>query len=85
MQRTMPYDDRNEETGKFNQRYTDSDFLDAIASIDHEASTREVQNEVGCAHRTAHSRLSKLEDSGEIRSREVGKVMLWSIPGSDEE
>lgn len=80
MQDTMPYDDRDEETGQFNPTYIAEDFIDALEAIGHEAGTEEVREEVGCAYRTAHDRLSKLDEEGRVTSRKVGQAMLWSLP-----
>lgn len=84
MLKSMPYDDRNEDTGKFNPKFTDEDFLRAIEQSGH-ASTSEIRDRVGCAHRTAYNRLTQLEDEGRITSRDAGNLLLWSIPEDDEE
>lgn len=80
MLESMPYDERDEETGQFNPTYTPEDFINALREIDHEATTQEVKEEVGCAYRTTHERLSELEDSNEVQSRKLGSMLLWSLP-----
>jgi Mn-dependent DtxR family transcriptional regulator len=74
----MPGKDRDEESGKYTTTYTDSDFIEAIGNGDGMAATSDVAESVGCSHQTAYERLQRLEEQGEIRSREVGNSLLWS-------
>lgn len=78
MQRSMPYDDRDKDTGKFNPTFTESDFIEAIKSIDI-ASTHDVKDEVGCAYRTSYERLKSLEEDGRIESQDIGHTLVWSV------
>lgn len=36
-------------------------------------------DELGCAYQTAYEKLRELEDAGEIDSRKIGNVRLWSL------
>lgn len=78
----MPYDRRNDETGRFTPTYSSEDFLDALCEIEGGATTQEVRGHVGCAYRTAHAQLSELEERGQVTSHSVGRVKLWSLSES---
>jgi len=69
---------RDEETGKYADSYTDEDFLRAIESFGGAAGTADVAEVLGCSHSTAFVRLRKLEDGSKVDSREVGNSLLWS-------
>ncbi len=72
--------DRDEETGKYTETYPSEKFLSALDSLKGSGGTREVADEVGCAYRTAHAKLSELENEGKINSRKVGNSKLWQLP-----
>jgi hypothetical protein len=71
--------DRDEETGKYTQNYPSEDFISALEALDGAAGTSEIADEVGCAYRTAHAKLSKLEKRHKVTSRKVGNAKLWQI------
>lgn len=71
--------DRNEETGKYTEAYPFEEFLSALESLDGAAGTQDIADEVGCAYRTAHSKLSELETKGKISSQSVGNAKLWKL------
>ena len=75
--------DRDEETGKYTERYSSDEFLSALESLDGAAGTQEVANEIGCAYRTAHAKLTKLEKEDKITSRKVGNAKLWMLPETE--
>ena len=75
----MPGKDREEESGKYTTSYSDSDFIDAIHTLDGMAGTSEVAEAVGCTRRTAYTRLQSLEEEGQVSSRKVGNSLLWSV------
>lgn len=70
---------RDDESGKYTETYPLEKFLSVLDSLDTGATTQEVADEVGCAYRTAHAKLSELEDRGKIGSREVGNAKLWDV------
>lgn len=74
--------DRDDETGRYTERYPLEEFISALESSDGSASTQEIADNVGCAYRTAFAKLSELEDHGEITSRKVGNAQLWQIKDS---
>lgn len=73
----IDYLDERDDAGKYATKYQPQDFLDALRGLDGSGSTKEVADEVGCARRTAHYRLSDLEDDGQVHSRKVGRSILW--------
>lgn len=54
--------DRDERTEKYTERCTPENFLSASESLGVLAGTQEVADEVGCAYRTAHAKLTELEE-----------------------
>ena len=75
---------RDEQTGKYTERYISEDFLSALESLGGSAGTQEVADEVGCAYRTAHAKLTELEEEGELTSRKVGNAKLWELDSSED-
>ena len=84
MDEVMPKD-RDEKTGKYTQRYSRESFFSALESLGGSASTQEVADEVGCAYRTAHAKLTEMEDKEKLTSRKVGNAKLWELNLSEEE
>lgn len=76
---TMTNDERDTDTGKFEEKYNDEDFVAAIRDFDGAAGTADVADAVGCPHSTAYYRLDRLRDDGRIDSRRVGNAVLWVI------
>ncbi|DAC85259.1 hypothetical protein [Natrinema versiforme] len=70
----MPYDARDDESGRFTPDFSDDDFLEAIEGG---ATTSEASDAVGCQYRTAYARLNDLEDEGRVTSRKIGNTLLW--------
>lgn len=70
----MPYDERDEQSGRFTPEFADEEFLDAVRGG---ASTSEVADDVGCKYRTAYERLQRLEEAGRVSARKIGKTYLW--------
>ena len=75
----MVNDERDEDTGKFEEKWADEDFVDAIRDFDGAAGTADVADAVGCPHSTAYHRLGRLRDDGRINSRQVGNAVLWVV------
>ena len=82
MDKAMPKN-RDEESGEYTETYPLEAFVDALKSLSGAAGTQEVADEVGCAYRTAFSKLSELEEDGEITSRKVGNARLWRVVSSE--
>lgn len=80
---SMPYDKRDDESGKFAPEFSDEDFLTALRDRGG-ATTSDVADDVGCKYRTAYSRLNRLVDDGRVERREIGNSFLWE-PAADED
>lgn len=75
---SMPYDERDEESGRFESTYSEADVLDALDEIA-PATTSGVASEVGCAYRTAYEYLTRLEDGGSVDRRRIGQTSEWRL------
>lgn len=75
----MTNESRDEETGKFTQKYDDADFIEVIEQMEGAAGTAEVAEELSCPHSTAYHRLDRLRDEGRISSRQIGNAVLWMV------
>jgi GTP-sensing pleiotropic transcriptional regulator CodY len=73
----VPGKDREDDSGRYTTSYPDSDFIDAIQTLDGMAGTSEIAENVGCTRRTAYTRLQSLESEGEVSSRKVGNSLVW--------
>ena len=74
----MTNPERDPESGKLTEQYSDEDFLEAVE--EHEpASTSEVAEAVGCSRRNANVRLNKLEEAGEVQSKMAGNSLIWLL------
>ena len=71
--------DRDEASGQYVAEYAPETFIEAIRELDGSASTTEVADTVGCDRRTAHLRLTELQDEGAVDGRRVGRAYLWSV------
>jgi GTP-sensing pleiotropic transcriptional regulator CodY len=78
----MPNDERDEESGKFSEKYPDEAFIEAIEEKGGAAGSQDVADAVGCPYNTAYSKLRTLENAGRISSRKVANARLWQV--SDE-
>jgi predicted transcriptional regulator len=68
--------ERDSESGKLTEQYSDEDFFEAVAELE-PASTREIAEAVGCSRRNADVRLRKLEEANKIRKKKVGNSLTW--------
>lgn len=75
--------ERDEETGKFEEEFSDEDFVEALSGREGGVSTSEVAEAVGCAYRTAHARLNDLETEGVVTSRRVANALLWELDANE--
>lgn len=69
--------DRDEESGKFTEKYPREAFLRAVENIEN-ATTKKVANEVGCSYDLAYRRLNTLAKEDEITRTEIGSSFVWS-------
>ena len=70
---------RDEETGEYTEAYPSNNFISVLRELGGAAGTQEVADKVGCAYRTAHAKLTQLENEGQISSRQVGNAKLWQL------
>ena len=73
----MPYDKRDEDSGKFEPEYESRQFVKAVARADL-ATTSNIAEQVGCSRRTALKHLNKLEEEGRLSSTMAGRAKIWS-------
>jgi len=71
--------ERDDESGKYTDSYSDEDFIDAIKREGGIAGTGAIADLVGCSHRQALNRLNDLEEQNEITSKDVGRSLVWQI------
>ncbi|ELY68861.1 winged helix-turn-helix domain-containing protein [Natrinema versiforme] len=70
---------RDDETQRFNDEYTDDDFLNAVRECP-VASTTEIAERLGCNQSTAYRRLTKLEDDDEVMSESLSaNARVWYV------
>jgi DNA-binding Lrp family transcriptional regulator len=81
---TMPYDDRDETSGRFRREFNDEQFIRAVRERDL-PTTSEIAEAVGCKYRTAYDRLGRLEDDGRLSSRKIGSSLVWTAIESETE
>lgn len=80
----VPNDTRNDESGRFAEKYPDEAFLDALAGTGG-VGTQEVADAVGCPYDTAYSKLRALSADGRVESRKIANAHLWSVTETDEQ
>lgn len=73
---------RDESSGRFDQGYRQGVFLAALR-VCGESTTGEVAEYVGCSIDTARTRLRALESDGEVESRTVSQLLVWTLNTSD--
>ena len=69
--------ERDDESGKYTDSYSDEDFISAIRREEELAGTGAIAEIVGCSHRQALNRLKELEERNKIRSKDVGRSLVW--------
>ncbi len=70
---------RDTETGAFVAEHTDEDFIEAVNELwpDEFPTTQRVADEVGISRRGAYNYLSKLDETGALKSRDSGSTKVW--------
>lgn len=82
IKKTMPRE-RDEESGKYTDAYTDQEFLTALEEEGGLAGTSALAEAVGCSSRNALNRLRELEEAGQITSKDVGRSLVWVLDDED--
>jgi hypothetical protein len=75
--------DRDDESGKYTDAYSDEDFIEAIRTEGGLAGTTAVAEIVGCTRRQALNRLKELRERNRVQSKDVGRSLVWQL-NSDE-
>jgi GTP-sensing pleiotropic transcriptional regulator CodY len=75
--------DRDDESGKYTDAYSDEDFIEAIRAEGGLAGTTAVADIVGCTRRQALNRLKKLREQNRVKSKDIGPSLVWQL-GSEE-
>jgi hypothetical protein len=72
-------ENQDEKTGKFEPKYSDEEFLEALRDLDGMGGTSDIADVVGCPQRTGYNRLNKLSERGEIEKKEIGGSVVWVL------
>ena len=78
----IPYDQRDTESGKFTQKYTDEVFIEGVATLGGDG-TQNIADEVDCDYDITYKRLRELEDDGVVTSRKIGNTRFWELPDDE--
>ena len=81
----MVNDSRNENTGQFDRKYSDAEFIEAVADIGPLAASSDIAEQVGCNHITANERLRALAEDGRVEGQRRAGAVLWSVAGDETE
>lgn len=68
---------RDSETGRYKEVYTDEKLLDLLEGT--RLGTSEVAEQLGCHRTTAHDKLIHLEQEGLVESKKVGNSLIWEL------
>jgi predicted ArsR family transcriptional regulator len=71
--------ERDEDSGRYTDTYTDDEFIEAIKGEGGLAGTGEIATTVGCSHRQALNRLKELEEKNIVISKDVGRSLAWQL------
>jgi len=74
---TDPNDRTRRSNGSFQTEYEPKDFVEAIDELDN-ATTSAVADHLNCGKGTAHRWLNSLEADGEVTSKKIGTVVVWT-------
>jgi hypothetical protein len=69
---------RDEESGKFTEKYPEEKFIDALDELG-PAGTTDISEFVDCDRRTAYLKLRSLREEGRVSSQKVGNALLWEL------
>lgn len=75
--------DRDDESGKYTDAYSDEDFIEAIHAENGLAGTTAIAEIVGCTRRQALNRLKELQDKNKVKSKDVGRSLVWQLKSKE--
>jgi GTP-sensing pleiotropic transcriptional regulator CodY len=71
--------DRDEDSGRYVDKYPPEEILEAIDDLSGTAATSEVADAIGCSRDTAYKKLQLMEERGQVTSRRAGGIRVWSV------
>lgn len=74
--------DREDETGRWQSKFTPEDVLQAVEDADGYATSGDVRRALGCSYDTARRRLNELVDEGKLETMTVAGTNVYSIAES---
>ena len=75
--------DRDEESGKWQSKFTDEDVLQVVKETDGFATSGDVHRELDCSYDTARRRLQTLVEDGKLETMNVAGTNVYSVPDND--
>lgn len=78
-------DERDEQSGKFKQKYDPEQVIEAVREQGGSATAAEVADRLDAPRRSIHTRLATLHDDGRLGKRNVGPSVLWMLADREEE
>ena len=81
--RAMSERRRDDETGRFSDKYPREDVIEAIRELSGTAATSEVADYLEADRNTVYKKLRIMEDRDEITSRKAGGIRVWSVANDE--
>ena len=75
---------RDEDTGRYTEKYSSEEVVAAIQDVGGTAATSEIADALDASRNTIYKRLSSMEENDVIVSRKAGGIRVWSVVGSDD-
>jgi len=69
--------DRDDETGKYLEKYPQEAVLTALQECGEIAATSEIADALDANRNTIYKKLSEMEDEGVVTSRKAGGIRVW--------
>lgn len=85
MSQSVPSRKRDEDTGRFQEKYPPNEVIAAIRDIGGRATTAEVAEQIGSSRGSAYEKLRRMEENEQIKSRKTGRVRVWSVAEDSEQ
>lgn len=84
MTEVMPYDERDDRSGRFTPTVSDDEIVAAVREGDL-PGTADIADAVGKEYRGTYDRLKRMERDGLVTSRKIGGSLVWFAAEDDEE
>ena len=69
--------DRDDETGKYVEKYPQETILTALQECGGTAATSEIADALDASRNTVYKKLREMEDKGDVTSRKAGGIRVW--------